>query len=581
MNVTKKYFYLGLWTGFLLAFGVSLLTAQETPENPLENIAENFARWLPDMGSDDTEAMKTAQQGWQRVCAAAGAPGEEAARAEVNALMTARLAEPIDPVAKTWLLYQLRWTATDKEIPAVASLLSDSDVRVRGAAARVLATLNTPKAVEALQTALQSATDDNRKAIQDAIALREYDYAVPVESVSPMNLPYIDDAQVAEWMKKFKTLDETEQARTLAALTARGDRKYLPAALAAIQCDNADIRRNGILALERLGTAEQIPLLLDLADRQIETRIDVMILSRIADEKADSTLLDLLPGAETPERFGLIADALVARSVHDALAPIIAGAKRWPDFAADFLGKAERLAGKEDIGRFVELMLTMQNVKEREGVERMIARLSGGDGAAVIGVMTAKNRAALLPTLGRIGGEASREKIEESFAAGTPAEKEAALRAYCNWPNAQVAERLFALADDAALSESARVAALRAYIRVVSLPKEEIGIELDDAGRLDALKRAFDRAARDDEKRLALDRAKSVRTPESLAFVLPRLDDEAFRETAVATILELAHHDFLRKSAPDAFRSALDKVITAAPNQESKDRAVRYKEMIQ
>lgn len=540
-----------------------------------EELADRFAGWLIDFGSDEPETRKSAQLGWQSICLAAGAPGNEARLAEVNRLMTEQLGKDLDPVAEAWLLYLLRWTANDEEIPAIAARLSAEDPRVRGAALRAVATVPTPLARETLEKARTTAPEAYREEIEQTLRTLQYDYAIPTESESPQNLPYLDDAAVAEWMAGYERLDPTAQARTLAALTVRGDRRYRPVALAAIASQDADLRRNGLLALEKLGTADDLSVLLDTAV-QGERELARTLLTRIADPAMDQALLDRLQKTDDPTEFALLADVLVDRPVAAALPPILDGAKRWADSRAELILKAERIATKNEIGPIVELMCMIDDVKSREQVERAVMRLCQGDGTPVAARLTPDNRAILLPCLGRIGGAASWEVLQKGIESNDPAERETAVKALCNWPNAERYAELLALAQDKTVSPAGRIAALRGTIRVVTLPPEELGVKLDDAERLDLLKRCFRLAERTDDRRLALDRAKSIRTLDALSFVMEYVEDPELANTALNSALELAHHDFLRKQHPAEFRAALEKILTATNNPNLLDRARKY-----
>lgn len=549
--------------------------------------ASNFAAWLPDFGSSDPKVMEAAQQNWQRVCMAAGASENQALRSEVNRLMTEQLDVALDAVAKTWLLYQLRWTAEEAQIPAVARRLDDEDVRVRGAAARVLATLGTPTAVGALEAALSTVAEEHRAGIEQILRVVRYDYAVPTESQPPQNLPYVDDAQVEQWLAGIDTLSTDDRCRTLAALTERRDRRCRALALAALEGSDENLRRAGLLAFEKVGEASDLPILLEKIDDS-NCELTLRVLSLITDERMNGEILAMMikivqsdsATKTNGERFRFLADLAAARSITESLDTILAGANRWPNERAYLLSKTEELATGDDIGKIVDSMLTVRNVADREQVERMVTRLVRGQSEEITRRITPRNRAELLPCLGRIGDDAAWEQVERSLTGGTAREKAAAFRALCNWPNAARSDQLLAFAENQKLSEAERVAALRAYIRVVTLPKTEIGIEADDATRLTMLKKAFELAERDDERRLAVERLSSIRTPEALTFARAALNDPKYSEAAIGTILELAHHDFLRKGSPEEFKEALDAVMASAKHQSEIDRAKKYRAMM-
>jgi len=82
---------------------------------------------------------------------------------------------------------------------------------------------------------------------------------------------------------------------------------------------------------------------------------------------------------------------------------------------------------------------------------------------------------------------------------------------------------------------------------------------------------------RDQERILVLQRARAVRIPETLRYVLPFVDEPKLSEHACETIVELAHHRGLREPNKAEFHGALDQVIRTSQNATTVDRARRYK----
>ena len=145
------------------------------------------------------------------------------------------------------------------------------------------------------------------------------------------------------------------------------------------------------------------------------------------------------------------------------------------------------------------------------------------------------------------------------------------IRALCNWPNASIAPRLIELAESDPHADH-RLRSLRALIRVAPLPDERTNAE-----RLAVLKKAMTMCERDKERLYVLDRAKAVRIPESLRFVMSHVEQPRFAEQVCLTVVELAHHRGLREPNKAEFHRALDKVIATSKDAEVVDRAQRYK----
>ena len=182
-----------------------------------------------------------------------------------------------------------------------------------------------------------------------------------------------------------------------------------------------------------------------------------------------------------------------------------------------------------------------------------------------------EERLALLGALGRVGGAAALRIVEEAIADQRPARRDAGNRALCNWPDASVSPRLAELAERAE-EPAQRIRALRALMRVAVLADNR-----SDAQRLELLKKAFSMATRDEDRKLAIDRARAVRTVESLRFVVPFLDDPKFAQAACVTVVELAHHRGLRQPNEAEFAVALDAVIAISKDAEIVARAKLYK----
>ncbi|MBO7725023.1 MAG: HEAT repeat domain-containing protein [Thermoguttaceae bacterium] len=560
--------------GALLVCSVPLGTV--TAADEAEGVSAAFAELAPDLGSDDLGKLERAEQRLQKLCFEVGAPGREADKAELNHLMTSRLAEPINAVAKTWILFQLSRTGTDDEVDAIAACLADPDFRVRQQALRTLVTIKSDKALDAAKSAAETADPQFKKEIEQTLKVAFYDLSIPVETEWPLCLPYVDDSEVEAWLAGFDSMDVTTKARTVASLAVRNDRKYRPYVLKAIESDDPDLRVDGIIALEKLGTPEDIPLLIRFAKDPAVERYAIVAADRIEYPGFDEAVLEGLKKADDPEDFFNFTKIVVARNNYASLPVIFDGAAKYEPYRTSLLVWSERLVGKDDLPRFIDLTLQIKNAADQERLQRCITRISGGDAKPILPLITPANRNVLVPLIGRIGGEEAFDYMMNMFKTGNGPEKELAVKGMANLPNAEHAETLIAIATDPKISEAGRVAALRAYIRVMSLPEDEIGIQVTDNEKLDALKAAFDRAERDEEKNLVLERLKAVRLPETLSFVLPFMDDPRFVDAATTTVLGLAHHDFLRKEDPQLFSGALNKVIEMNLSADWVDAARRY-----
>jgi hypothetical protein len=228
----------------------------------------------------------------------------------------------------------------------------------------------------------------------------------------------------------------------------------------------------------------------------------------------------------------------------------------------------------------VQGVLRAETGREREAAEKAVmfvcSRIADGEQRAAplltaMGSLNESDRTAILPILGRVGGPAALQILEVAISDSDRDEHDAGVRALCNWPDASIASRLTELAQEDEHPEH-RTKALRALIRIASLPDGRT-----DGEKLELLRTAMAACTRDAERNLVLQRASAIRTPETLRFVMPYLDQPACARQACQSVVELAHHRSLRESNKAEFERALDKVIQTSGDATLMDRANRYK----
>jgi HEAT repeat protein len=540
-----------------------------------QTTTEQFATLLPGMSSDDLTVREQAQQDWQKICMEAGTPGKTELRASVNALMVEQLGKEIPLETKYWLLQQIQWTGDASVVPAIAKLLDDKDLRIRDRAARALALNPSAEAKTALENALKSADGVRANTIADALADRKIDIKVDVESKPTLDLPYVNEGEFDTWMKKYDGLSVQDQVRTLAAIKVRKAAKYLDTVRAAVKSDDESLKIGGLLAMEKIATVDDAPLLLNQLLTENRGAV-VWVLSGIACPEFDQALLKALAAEKNNEQFGAIADVLSRRSVFSAKGTILERAAS-PDVEnrAQLLSVAEPVSTTEDIPQFVTVALMIPPSRDRDMADQTVARLCKGDAAPVVGMMNASNTANFLPMLGRIGGKAAMDVVKEQLKSSS--NHDIAVRALCNWPTAAVADELLVLVENANESDQNKIAALRAFVRVISLPDNEIGIRISAKEKIVKLRKAMGLATRLDEKRLIIDRVTSIRDPESVRFVLEYFDDKDLQQNVCRTVIEIAHHNNVRRPHKDLFGPALDKVLEKVENDGLKERALKYR----
>jgi hypothetical protein len=266
---------------------------------------------------------------------------------------------------------------------------------------------------------------------------------------------------------------------------------------------------------------------------------------------------------------GTVADLLVAAEDSDA-------SVRKAAMAA--LGQ---LAGPSDVPGMLKGVLKAEPGNEREGAEKAVQlvcnRIDDPTKRAAPVLESWSNfsedeQTTLLPTLGRVGSAVALKIVEAAIADKDPRRSDAGFRAICLWPDATVASRLLEFLQSASDAQR-RSSLLRALTRVAVLHDNR-----SNAQRLDLLKTCMTLATHDDERNYVIKRCASVRTIDSLRFLLPYLDKPRLAQETCASIVELAHHRELRLPNEAEFAKALDAVIRICKDPGVVDHAQRYKQ---
>lgn len=393
------------------------------------------------------------------------------------------------------------------------------------------------------------------------------------------------EAATREFAAQLPKLSPEAQVGLLSALADRGDSAAREAVLQTLaSAKDETVQIAAIAATGALGQPVDAAALVSMLEDQSKSK-----------QAAARAALVRLPGDAVPTTLaGIIKDDGVAAATRIALIEILTE-RRAPGTIPELLDVSidadatvraaamvslSQLAGPEHITAMIPGVLHATPGTEREAAEKAVAAVCGrGDDPATRAepLIAAMNRLppaeqmALLPAVGRIGGDAALQVVETAIGDAEPQRMQAGVRALCNWPDASVAPRLIELAKSAPKSEL-QAMALRALVRVAPLPDGR-----SDADKLALLKQTMSMCQRDEERRLVLRRAAAIRTPEALAFVLPYLDQPALAPQACEAVVELAHHRGLREPNKAQFDAALDRVLATANDPTVLDRATRYK----
>jgi HEAT repeat protein len=558
-------------------FSILLTLALIAGTSFAQSTAEKFAGLLPDMASNDMGKQERAQQDWQKICFAAGAPGKTADRAEVNKLMITELAKDDTPLdTRLWLLEQLQWTGDASVVPTVVTQLENKDNRVRDRAARALAHNTSSEAEAALKTAIEKSKQEGgvrNQTVVEALLSRKQDLSTAIETLPPQSLPYVSQAEFDNYIKGYNELSLIEKARALTAIKVRKDKKYAKLVVNEIKNEDEFISNNAVFALEKVAGTNEVPVLVDLLFNGKNGDVVRWTLERTAADGFDEALLKALSSEKDNERYNTIARLLVNRNVKGVVKPLLERA-----IASDTqdrlypLELARAFATGDDVGTYIDVALLYKPGRDLDRAAGYVAQLIPGEPDAVLKKITAQNVDSVFTIVGRIGGQKSLDAVKKEL---DGANKVAAIRALSNWPNAIVADDLLKLATGNE-PEATKIQALRAYIRVMTLRSEDLGIRISDKDRVAKLRKAMEIATRVDEKRFILDRLEPVRCVEAAQFAAEYLDNNDLQGNACKAVVELAHHNNIRQPNKTFFEPALKKVISITKDNGLKERAERY-----
>lgn len=484
--------------------------------------------------------------------------------------------DKISNETKVWLIREFQWFGTEADLDALVPFITSAEYTLRDEAIRTISKIPGKKGAEILNAAAVKADDLDKKRITDALRQQTQDISRTNESQMPQGLPYASAADVEKWMQGYAQLSDELKIETLASLTVLGDRKYLPVVLSAFEekGENADFfRREAILALEKLATANEVPVLLE--NLKFDRNLVIRVASVVETDGFDAALMQTLDSAD-PDTFNAVCAILTNRSTN-VLDKIVTKINSQDcGNRNELMDTACKIASKDDVSALVDTLSLFEAGQQRDNAEKQIAFVCGGDSSPIF--TKERDLALILPLLGRVGDDNAWKIIDETLK--VDAMREIAVRALCNLPNAKQAEKMLTVVDGDTCTPEQKIAALRAYIRVVSLPDDQIGISANAAKKLEMLRGAMNRTTRVDEKKLILSRLNAIRDVASAKFALEFVSDPALEQDVYRAVVELAHHDNVRRPNAAFFGPALETVIEKCTNADLVTRAKKYRVMM-
>ena len=397
--------------------------------------------------------------------------------------------------------------------------------------------------------------------------------------VAAQHVGTLPDETLRTLTQRMAELTDSGASLVIEVLAERHQQDSLPLVMQMLQSDSASLRLVGIRCLGNLRDAAAVPTLIDLLsdDPQVAAAAQLALV-RLPREVVGPALLAAL---ERTERRVPAIEVLREMKYYEAIDPLVALAASsdravYEPVLAGLAGIAD--PDEADLPRLFALLTRTPLGAQRDEVEKTIAHVcqklpaEQNPTAPVLGwwqEQSAERAVLSLPLLGRLGGAEALDAITQQLGSADPATVDAAVRGLCNWPNAEVAERLSHLALGA--GETASSPSASAYVRMVSLPSDRAPAET-----LTMLQTAMRQAEESEDRALVLERAASVRTMECFRWLAGFLDDPQCAQAACQSLVELAHHRELRHPNLAEVRPVLEKVVTTSRDPQMVERAKRY-----
>ena len=514
-----------------------------------------------------------------------------------------------------------------KAVDALVARLGDADADVAAAAAASLGRIGGDAATKSLEKALGTAAPTVRAEAADAVvrcaekvladgkkdeAIRLYDLVskadLPQRRVlegvrgaiiarGPAGLPLLVELLKSADKKRFnlglkltREISGSEvtdallaelgqaaparQALLLLALADRADPKARGALLQAAKTGTGDVRIASIRGLKKSGDASCGPVLLDAA-----MDADAQVSEAAADVLAD------LPAKEIDD---LLAARLQAASGSSLLVLIdLAGRRHIETVTAILLKLADDPDAKVRSGALTALGATIpvkdlpvliaravaqdkpEEAKSAEAALRAAcSRMSDRDAstAKVLDAIASAQvpaKCTLLGVLVTIGGDKALKAVAAAASDSNAEIRRAGYRALGEWTSADAGPELLNLVKSS--DPELKVGALRGYIRVARQ------FDIPDAPRLAMFREIMTLAQRDDERRLALDILKQIRTTESLSIAVGYLDQPKLRDAAANVAVTMSEKMIASKPAEVA--AAMTQVLQVTKNRNLVDKA--------
>ncbi len=395
-------------------------------------------------------------------------------------------------------------------------------------------------------------------------------FALGLKLTREIAAPEVTDILLAE----LPQTSLSRQPLVLLALADRADPKARDALLVAAKSGAHDVRIASIRGLKKAGDASCGPVLLDAAvgvsDDVSEAAVEV--LADLPAKEIDELLAARLQTAEGKGQLVLI--ALAGRRHIESVTPLLLK-------LADNADVGVRAAALTALGatiRASELSVLINRALGKGRPEEVHAaevalktacgRMSDHDAAttqvlAALADAQVPAKCKLLELLVTIGGDKALKVVAAAAKDSNAEVRRAAYKALGEWTSADAGPMLLDLIKSG--DSDLKIGALRGYIRVA----RQFAIPNDR--RMAMFQEIMTLAQRDDERRLALDILKQIRTPESLSVAVGYLDQPSLREAAARVAVTMS--DKMIATTPAEVAAAMKQVLRTAKDRDVVNKA--------
>ncbi len=380
---------------------------------------------------------------------------------------------------------------------------------------------------------------------------------------------------------ELPSLPPERQPLVLAALADRDDAELRPLLVRVVQATNTPaLRLAAVQALERHGTADALPLLLEaaLAPQPELARAARQTLSRLRAPGVEAALVARLTTAPDAQRPVLI-EVCAARRLTGALPALIPALDApQPALRRAAVRAVGALGTVSELPALLRALDTAPDEASRADVESALLDVAGRAGAAALEALLPlmKNadparRQVGLHALASVGGPRALEAVVAATQDADPEVQDEAVRTLSTWPNnwpedTAVEQPLLALVRSGT-KRAHQVLGWRGYLQHL-----QVDPRLDDAARVERVRALWASLPGTEEKQAALGALGNWRTPAALDFLQARLAEADLVEAACSALVSLASRNIPGVSA-ETRRAVLQTVVEKSPTEATRQRA--------